>query len=298
MNSSSQSTVTLDAQAAAAFPNSSSSQSTITLDAQATSLLINRITTHAECRLVSNKRKLVLVFIFPNASAAESNCKEARPRMRTPLNPHDGDVLSKQVLGNKYAALDSSGVTNVPCADFQESTKVKLPSSLLADTDAMMDSIHSFMTDCYARSPHTNPNYSTDTYEGFRTLFALNPGGLLADCPPTSVHLVDYHQTSEPQLVFPVELIGQYLHTSGAYSKAKWDTLTAKGLALHLTRPDNETTYKLSNWGTPSTRKYANIYLDNANDCTSGKYGNGGLTEMNYGEFVEVRPVSTSTLPS
>ena len=155
-----------------------------------------------------------------------------------------------------------------------------------------MESIHSFMTDCYKRIPHTNPNYLPDTLDGFRTLFALNPTGLCPTCPPASVFLVDYHQLGEPQLVFPVELIGHYLDDQHLYSASEWRELEGKAMVLQLTRKGG-TTYKIKNWGTYETRAYANIYLEDASDVASGKYGNGSLTESNRGEFVDVQTLNS-----
>ena len=176
--------------------------------------------------------------------------------------------------------------------DFETSEQLELSVSTLNDTDAFMESIHTFMTDCYKRTPHANPNYLPDTLDGFRTIFALNPKGLCPTCLPASVFLVDYHQLGEPQLVFPVELIGHYLDDQHLYSASEWRELEGKAMVLQLTRKDG-TTYKIKNWGTYETRAYANIYLEDASDVASGKYGNGSLTESNRGEFVDVQTLNS-----
>lgn len=264
-----------------------SSQSIVTLNANQTEGLLGTITNNRVTRVVSRKRKLLLAFIFPQDSAAVHEDSIERPRIRTPTDP-EGASLSKQVLGKKYAAIDSSGMTSIPMIDFETSEHVELSASSLNDMDAFMQSIHTFMTDCYKRTPHANPNYLQETLEGFRTLFALNPKGLCPTCAPTSVFLVDYHQLGETQLVFPVDLIGHYLDDQDLYSASEWKELQGKAMVLQLTRKDG-TTYKLKNWGTYKTRKYANIYLNDASDVASGKYGNGSLTESNRGEFVDVQ---------
>lgn len=283
-------------------------QSIITLNANQTEGLLGSIIHNPASSLVSKKRKLLVVFIFPKDSAAEHEDSSERPRICTPTDP-EGARLSKQVHGKKYAAIDSSGVTSISVVDFEMSDRMELSVSILNDTNAMMQSIQSFMadcygetpimqsmdffmTDCYKRTPHANPNYLQDTSEGFRTLFAINPDGLFATCPPSSVFLVDYHQTSEPQLVFTVDLIGQYLNQHDIYPASEWEKLEGKAMVLQLTRMDG-TTYKLQNWGTYKTRKYANIYLEDASDMTSGRYGNGSLTELNRGEFVEVQSLNS-----
>ena len=272
-----------------------SSQSIVTLDVNQTEGLLRSIKHNPASCLVSKKRKLLLVFIFPQDSAAEHEEKIERPRICTPIEPI-GAILSKQVLGKKYAAIDSSGMTSIPVIDFKTCERLKLSASILNDTNAVMQSIQSFMTDCYKRTPHANPNYSQDTLEGFRTLFALNPDGLLPTCPPTSVYLVDYYQTSEPQIVFPVDLIEQYLDLHDLYPVSEWEQLKGNSMVLQLTRRDGSF-FKISHWGTPETRKYANIYLDDTSDFASGKYGNGSLTKLNRGEFTEVQPLIPAWQP-
>ena len=224
------------------------SHSIVTLNSNQTESLLASIKPHPASGLVTKKRKLLLAFIFPQDSAAEHEEFIERPRIRTPTDS-EGASLSKQVLGKKYAAMDSSGMTSIPIVDFDSSEQKELSVSTLNDIDALMQSIQTFMTDCYKRMPHSNPNYSQDTSDGFRTLFALNPEGLFPTCLPTSVYLVDYQQTSEPQLVFPVDLIGHYLDQHDLYPTSEWEKLEGKDMVLQLTRK-NGTTYKIKNWGT------------------------------------------------